>query len=187
MPLKLDKSDFDLLQQLKNDDEHAFTLIYNRYWKQIFSLAYYKLKSLEDAEEIVQDIFYSLWTRRKAIEITGELKNYLAVSTKYRIIKAIAKSSRQQDYLDSVLQNVYIDNSTQELLDFQELKLELVKYVDELPDKCRLVFQLSRDQGLTQRQIAQELGISEKTVEAHIGKAIKVLKGKLSTFLNFLL
>lgn len=176
-------SDEKLLELLKSGDELAFTEIYNRYWNRMLTVAANKVDNIADAEEIVQDIFVSIWKRREFLELVSTFNNYLAVSVKYRVIKLLAKRKNHQKYTDTVVHKGSLsDNSTQELLDFEALKNELSKVVADLPERCRLVYQLSRDEGLSQKQIAATLGISEKTVEAHLGKALKVLRKNLHLF-----
>jgi len=182
-----DKADADLFDMLRSDDEGAFTELYNRHWKKLFVAAASRTIRLEDAEEIVQDIFTALWRRRQTLNLTSELTHYLAVSVKYRIIVTLDKYFNQERYIDSMLYKEQVDDSTQEGLAFNELTEELAKHVQQLPEKCRLVFQLSRDEGYSQKQIAETLQISEKTVEAHLGKAFKTLRAKLASFMMTLL
>jgi len=183
MYIYTDKADADLVNMLRSNDEGAFTELYNRYWKKLFVIAASRTARLEDAEEIVQDIFTALWRRRQTLNLTSELTHYLAVSVKYRIIKMLDKYYNQERYIDSMLYKQQVDDSTQEWLAFDELKEELAKHVRQLPEKCRLVFQLSREEGYSQKQIAETLQISEKTVEAHLGKAFKTLRSKLAGFM----
>lgn len=179
-----DLSDFELLDLLRSGDRNAFCEIYNRYWEKVFTVAANKIRQCEEAEEIVQDIFISLWHRRHSIEITTSLNAYLAVSVKYRVIKILAKRHQYHKYADYSLNFIpSSSNSTEELLEFDELKSRLEILVSNLPEKCRLVYKLSREQGLSQKQIAREYGISEKTVEAHIGKALKALRTGLGQLL----
>lgn len=181
-------TDTELLSLLKDGDSAAFTEIYNRYWKKLFTVAGNKIKDLDDAEEIVQDIFVALWNRRERLQVTGTLGAYLAVSVKYKVIKALDKRYHQQQYADYSRHTLsLLDDSTQEWLQFDELKSRLSELVASLPEKCRLVYQLSRDSGYSQKQIAEELNISEKTVEAHMGKALKALRTGLNNFLTILL
>ncbi|MBE8721974.1 RNA polymerase sigma-70 factor [Sphingobacterium pedocola] len=189
MTAYINKSDQELVELLYQGDEGAFTAIYDRYWKKLFIIASNRLSELEEAEEIVQDIFVSLWIRRHRLNLTSTLSRYLAVSVKYRVFTAINKSYTQKQYLDMVLalDASQIDDSTQELLAFEELQRELESYVSDLPEKCQLVFRMSREQGYSQKQIAAQLQISEKTVEAHLGKAFKTLRTKLSSFVTLLL
>jgi len=181
------KTDIELLTLLAGSDEEAFTEIYNRYWRKLFVIAANRIKNLEDAEEIVQDIFTSLWNRRNEIVLSSNLSSYLSVSVKYRVIKMMGRYYNMQKYIDSVLAQELFDDSTQQFLALNELQQELSMYVHQLPEKCRLVFQLSREEGYSQKQIAGELGISEKTVEAHLGKAFKILRSKLASFMITLL
>ncbi len=182
-----DEADDDLIKLLKGDDERAFAELYNRYWKKLFVMAANRLVRLEDAEEVVQDIFTALWHRRHTLRLTSELAHYLAVSVKYRVIKMLDKYHNQRRYIDSLMCDEQADDTTQEWLAFDELRDELSRYVQQLPEKCRLVFQMSREQGHSHKQIAEALQISEKTVEAHLGKAFKTLRSKLASFMAVLL
>ena len=179
-------SDVELVSLMKQDDSLAFTEIYKRYWKKLFSVAANKAGDVEEGREIVQNVFISLWNRRQELEIKKSLGNYLAVSVKYRIINLLDKQNNHQKYLTH-LQLTEIDDSTQQWLEFTELKERLAGLVAELPEKCRLVFVLSREQGHSQKEIAEKLGISEKTVEGHLTKAIKSLRTGLSSYLHTLL
>jgi len=177
-------SDRELTDLLTEGNERAFSEIYERYWKKLFTIAANKTASLEEAEEIVQDIFISLWERRYTIEITTTLGAYLAVSVKYKVIKILAKRSQHDKYTNYNLTFVNEKvNSTEEWLEFEELKSRLEALVSALPEKCQLVYRRSRDEGLSQKQIAEEFNISEKTVEAHIGKALKALRAGLGQIL----
>ncbi len=176
--------DKELIMLLSVSDMRAFTEVYNRYWKKLFSIAANKIQDLDDAEEIVQDIFVTLWKRRDKLTIIDTLSSYLAVSVKYRVIKLFDKRSNQQKYASYRKDHTTIaDHSTEQWLEFEELKDRLMEFVAELPEKCRLVYQLSREAGYSQKMIAGEMGISEKTVEAHLGKALKTLRARLSQFL----
>lgn len=170
-------SDCELLDLLRSGDRSAFAEIYNRYWKKLFTVATNKIGQPEEAEEVVQDIFISLWNRREDIIITTSLGAYLAVSVKYRVIKVLAKRNQYNKYaVHSQAILPITTNSTEEWFEFEELRSRLEVLVANLPEKCRLVYKASREAGFSQKQIAQEFGISEKTVEAHIGKALKSLR-----------
>lgn len=176
-------TDHELLCLMRSGQESGFTEIYNRYWKKLLVIAANKTGDLDDAEEIVQDIFVSLWRRKEELELTSSLQNYLAVSVKYRVIKSLAKQNLKNRFGNGYTYYDVIDDSTQEWLNFEELVHRLGELVATLPEKCRLVYQLSRESGYSQKQIAEELGISEKTVEAHLGKALRTLRIGLNQFL----
>ena len=173
----------DLLRCLQAGQEAAFTEIYNRYWKKLFYVAAQKLQNLSEAEEVVQDIFLDLWKRREALQITTCLEAYLAVCVKYKVINILARKSRQQRYQLQASQQPLSDHSTIQVLQLQELKEQLVNETAKLPEKCQLVFRLSREGGFSHKQIASRLGISEKTVESHLSKALRTLRTSLSCFL----
>lgn len=177
-------SDVQLLEMLRSDSKPAFAELYGRYWKKLFAVAANKTGSPEEAEEIVQDIFIILWQRRHSIIIETSLGAYLAVSVKYRVLKTLAKRHQHQKYADHSLNFLEASiNSTEEWLEFEELRTRLEALVTNLPEKCRLVYRLSREEGFSQKEIANEFGISEKTVEAHIGKALRILRTGLTQLL----
>ena len=178
----------ELLTRLQNNDEAAFTEIYNIFWKQLFYKAAQKVNNLYDAEEIVQDIFLDLWNRRSELCISTGLSTYLAACVKYKVINLLAKRQQQlryQHYARNFLQ--LSDLSTENAIRLEELKRQLLKETTRLPEKCKMVFQLSREVGYSQKQIAMKLNIAEKTVEAHLSKALRSLRTGLSHFLAVLI
>lgn len=178
-------TDGELVTLLKDGDDLAFTEIYNRYWKKLFLAAGNKLGDLDEAEELVQQIFVSLWDRRAVLDLRGELAPYLAVSVKYRVLKVLSRRHYRREFEHALPE--LLDDSTQEWLQFEELRSRMEELVAALPEKCRLVYQLSRNEGYSQKQIAAELDIAEKTVEAHIGKALRLIRKGLHVFLGALL
>lgn len=180
-------TDVELVAALKMGDKVAFAEIYDRYWDKLFSIAGHKLEQLEDAEEVVQNIFIALWNRRETLNITSTLNSYLAVSVKYRVIKVLEKQYRQKKYADSLGKECGLDDSTQEWLEFTALKESLEQLVHKLPGKCQLVYRMSREEGFSQKEIAGKLDISEKTVEAHLGKALKTIRSGLNILISMLL
>ena len=178
----------ELLDRLHNSDAAAFTEIYNLYWNKLFFSAAQKLQNLSEAEEVVQEIFLDVWKRRSELKISTGLSNYLSVCVKYKVINILAKRYQELRYQQhaSAIQNTS-DQSLENSLRFEELKQRLFKETSRLPEKCRMVFQLSRDKGYSQKQIAKELSISEKTVESHLYKALRTLRISLGQFITVLI
>jgi len=175
----------ELLHRLHRGDDKAFTEIYDRYWKKLFYIAAHKLQNLAEAEEVVQDIFLELWKRRTELNITTSLSSYLAVCVKYKVINVLAKRILQLRYRTYNLHHLHLsDRSTEQVIQFEALKEQLVKETAKLPEKCRLVFQLSREEGYSHKQISAKLGISEKTVESHLSKALRSLRTGLSHIMS---
>jgi len=173
-------TDAELIARLQDGEHAAFTEIYRRFWDKIFVVAFHRLQHQSDAEEVVQDVFFSLWKRRATLEIKYSLNTYLSAAVKYQVINKQSRgyANRHVDPSTIELQEQGVD-STQLWFSERELKQQLELHIEQLPEKCRLVFKMSREQFLSNAAIAKELGVSEKAVEAHITKALKVLKGKL--------
>ena len=175
----------ELIAQLKLGSEDAFAQIYSFYWKRLLYMAISKLRDLDEAEDVVQDIFVSLWNRREELIIRTSLGSYLSVAVKFRVLKALAKRQHQEKYSNHHLVfKPLSDNSTQEWLDFEELTTQMNDIIARLPERCRLVYQLKKQGYYSQKEIAKELEISEKTVESHLAKAMKSLRASLGQFLS---
>lgn len=173
-------TDGELIQSLKNSDEAAFTEIYHRYWKLMFAVAANKLNDLAVAEDLVQDVFADIWNRRHTIAVDGPLRAYLAVAMKYKVIDARLRRSRITAHASSAAEmQETADNSLEQKVHFDELRNKLARLVADLPEKARLVYQLSREEGFAHREIARHLQISEKNVEYHLYRAIKSLRIRL--------
>ena len=150
-------------------------------------LAGKKLGDLYEAEHIVQDLFLDLWQRRTDLEIQQSVGGYLVVAVKYRIINAQARRyNRSVKHNESVSSVSQQDNSTESWLTFRELQESLHQHLAKLPEKCALAFSL-RDDGLSYKQIASEMNISEKTVEMHISRAFKALRAGLGSLIHLLI
>lgn len=169
--------------QLRENSEIAFTAIYHQYWRLLFSVAANKLDNVADAEEIVQEVFADLWRRRGEITIELSLKSYLAAAVKFQVYSFMARRARDiQKQADYPLAGA-LAFSPEEQLHRKELQQQLYDITLQLPDKCRLVYQLSREEGLSNKQIAEQLSISEKTVESQITKALRRLRSGFKSLL----
>lgn len=179
-------SDEALIKLLQQNDHKAFAELYERYWHKLLFLAGKKLDDLYEAEHIVQDLFLDLWNRRAELNIHQSIDGYLVVAVKYRIINAQAKRYKQFiRHRENALALPHHDNSTENWLTLRELQDSLHHQLSRLPEKCALAFSL-RDDGLSYKQIAAEMKISEKTVEMHISRAFKALRSSLGSFINLL-
>jgi RNA polymerase sigma-70 factor (family 1) len=176
--------DGGLLAMLKNDDdEFAFSELYNRYWDKLFGAAYKRVRSVETAEEIVQDIFTDLWTRRRELDIKSELPVNLYSAVRYRVINLVHREMVRNSFEKSA-PALYpiIDNSTEEIVIANDLQYCLEREAESLPVKCREVYYLSRHEHQSNKSIAKQLSISEKTVENQLTKALKRLRTSLNSF-----
>lgn len=186
--LHIAQTDEQLLQLMARDNRDAFTELYNRYWDKTFAVAYHRLDDEHEAEEVVQEVFLSIWQRRAQLKLSHTLATYLSVAVKYRVINHLDKQYRREQHLDelSVTYNETQDSTTL-WLEEKELREKLDQSINQLPEKCRIVFLLSRDENKTYAEIAAELGISQKTVEAHMSKALSSLRQSLGVSLPVLI
>jgi RNA polymerase sigma-70 factor (family 1) len=181
-------TDFELADLMRADNESAFRIIYERYWDRLYVIAKKRLGDNEEAEEVVQDVFCNLWRRRFNLTLTKGFDNYFAVAVKFEVINRMAKHAKATAYEREVAKALSeVDESTIQQLNYNELLKQFDATVNILPEKCRIVFKLQHEKGYTQQQIADELDISTKTVEAHLSKARKTLRGAFGNFLGLLL
>lgn len=164
------------------DDAGAFEEIYNRHWFYLFISAEKRLKCREDAEEAVQSLFESLWRNRHKIKIRTSLENYLFAAIRYIVLRLAYQKRVQPQVFDQEVKNEMPDFSTEEAIVVHDLSQQIDKIVETLPRKCRQVFELSRYDMKTHNEIGALLGISEKTVENHITKALRLIKMNLNHF-----
>ena len=171
----------DLLAGLSQENEASFEEIYTKYWSKLYTIAYNRLNSKHAAEDVVQEVMTSLWQRRNEVQI-DDLEAWLAAATRYSVFRQLAKYGTQTILpISSQAEIAYTDN-----FDFKFLDQMLRESIHRLPEKCRLVFNYSRENGLSNKEIASELDISEKAVEKHITKAISKLRLKLKQAIPFI-
>jgi len=180
MALFSNHSDEQLLQFMQAGEEAAFTELYNRYWEKLLARAYMQLRSKEEAEELLHDVFVRLWRRRETIQLRHGFHTYIAAALKYEILQKLAERRKQRTKnREAEQQTVLTDHSTQHRLDFLDLRDQLEASVRQLPDQCQLVFRLSREKGLPDKEIAEQLQLSPKTVQNHLHRALKALRSFL--------
>ena len=166
---------------LKKGNQEDFRKIFDEYSKRIFVFAKGYLKSNEEAEEVVQEVFVKIWNVRASINTELSFKSYLFKITYNYIRELFLKKNRENIYKHEILDfAVDFDNRTEESLDYSSL-LELVeKLIDNLPPRQREIILLKKKQGLPIKEIASVLDISHRTVEKHLSEALKNLKRDLS-------
>jgi len=173
-------TDVELVERLQNNEEGALTIIYKEYWEIMFLAAYNLVKDRSVCEDIVQEVFISLWQRREKLQIKVSLKSYLYTSTVYKVYDHFNKNKKMaKDELFDNFENKIETSNPETKLMHQELIHYLDSIIETLPDKCKEVYKLSRENMLSNKEIAEQLNISQRTVEGHISKALKILKESL--------
>jgi RNA polymerase sigma-70 factor (family 1) len=181
-------SDQELLVSLKQDKLGAFKEIYNRHWGKLFGNAYKRLNSRELAEEVLQEIFTNFWAKRQSLQSNINIAAYLHLAVQNSVIDQYRKKLVKEKYKEAFkIVHSEADNSTEDAILMKELTYTIETEVSHLPDKCRSVYELSRNEHKTNREIAAYLGISEKTVENHLTKALSRLRLSLTHYLVLVL
>mgnify|MGYP003602272963 FL=1 len=177
--------DVILIDRLRNGDETALTELYNKFWQSLFMSSYNVLKDRELCEDIIQDIFMNIWHNREKLEIHISLKGYMYACARYQVFNHIRRNKDKIhvelfDDLEKRFQ--YTTPETQLMHD--ELVYHINSIVENLPEKCQLVYKLSREEQLSHKAIAERLNISTKTVENHITKALHTIRLSMGSALS---
>jgi RNA polymerase sigma-70 factor (ECF subfamily) len=177
-------TDAALVDLLKRSDQEAMTEIYRRYWKKLLAVSVNRLSDEQEAEECVQDVFLSLWNRRSNLVLRHELSTYLWVAVKYQVINRLDKRYSRSHLQTTELQDYHdIGVLSHEATIFEkELIARIEEAIGQLPEKCRMVYRKSREEGKTNKEIAAEMNVSEKTVEGHLTRALKDLRDHLGSY-----
>lgn len=186
MPSQTEYNEQDLLRNLRLGKEEAFEQIFKEYWHSLYKVARSKVRSHEEAEEIIQQVFSTLWAKRETLLITN-LSFYLQAAVRNRIINDIRSRIVHQKYW--LYYSKFIpqeQNITAEDVAFEDLNEALEEAVSKLPEKSRQVFRLSRLEGRSTAEIANLLKLSEKAIEYHITKSVKQLRIQLKDFILIL-
>jgi RNA polymerase sigma-70 factor (ECF subfamily) len=182
--LKVELHEKATIRLLQNGDEKTFEQVFKSNYKNLHAYAYTIVKSESLAEEMVQNVFVKIWEKRDRLSEEISLKGYLYRAVHNESLNHLKHEkikSRYQLHVVSTAET-YEQTASRKVLT-SELEKKLREALNELPEKCRTIFQLSRFDELKYREIADELKISVKTVESQMGKALKVLRAKLIEFL----
>ncbi len=177
--------DHILLNLLKEDNQSAYTEIFERYSKILVNHAYKMLGNQDEANDVVQEVFLSIWNKRQELTVTGSLSSYLYKATKNRILNLIAHEkvvSRYADSISNFIENNYVvaDSTLRE----EELEALIAKEIDLLPEKMREVFLLRKVEELSYEEIALKLNITDKTAKQQVYNSLKILRRKLKSLLG---
>jgi RNA polymerase sigma-70 factor (ECF subfamily) len=172
-----------LVKLLKTSDENAFREIYQRYWLMLYTNAFKKVNSKVVAEELIQNIFVSLWEKRETSQIE-HLPGYLNTSVKYQVLNYIKSCIIKERYANSVRgQNENAQDDADSRLVMNQLSEAIQNAISQLPEKSQQIFRLSRFENCSIKEIARAMNISEKVVEYHITKSLKIMRCHLKEFI----
>ncbi|WPQ61732.1 RNA polymerase sigma-70 factor [Chitinophaga sancti] len=177
--------DQQLLQLLAAGSQASYTVIYERYSEILFRHAYNMLEDRAEAEDVIQEVFLMLWTKRAGAAGAKSLSGYLYTSVRNRILNHLTHQKVVDKYLDSIRTYMEAGSYTaDELLREKELAAVIEREIEAMPPKMREIFLMSREQELSHKSIGELLNISDKTVKQQVYKAVKQLKGRVENFLK---
>jgi len=173
-----------VISRIRNGDEQAFEWLFRQYYEKLCQWAYRYLRDLDSSEEVVQDLYYNLWRNRAKMEFHVSVKSYLYKAVSNNCTMLIRKKGRRSAIeADLASQHQGSNAEPAELLEVKEIREVVNKTLEELPEKPAQIFRMSRYEGLKYREIAEKLSISIKTVEANMGKALKIFRKNLQEYI----
>lgn len=173
-----------LLDNLRAGCVKSFEQIFRQHWGPLYRIAKMKLRSHEEAQEVIQNVFSTLWEKRESHTILN-LTHYLQVAVRNRILNIIRDKLPREKYWNYY--KTFIPQQkdvTDEVVAFEDLSHAVEVAVRHLPEKSRQVFQLSRIEGMSNAEIADALKVSEKAIEYHLTKSLRVLRVHLKDYMN---
>lgn len=180
MPAYTKFSDDELIALLKKSDQSAFAEIYRRYAENLTGFAASKLYNLDDARDLLQDMFVKLWEGREQLHVTSNLQSYLYAIIRHKIIDKIRKNITREEYA-SALQSLasFFQPPGDKQLEAKELQQAIQHSLNQLPARVKEIYKLSREEGLSNQEIAEKLELSEQTVKNQLSTALKHLRTSL--------
>jgi RNA polymerase sigma-70 factor (family 1) len=180
-PVYNNENEHKLLLQIAQNDGVAFKLIFDHYWDRIYSMALTYLKSPLYAEDAVQEVFVKLWNNRQQLPAVRKFDSYLFIVARNEIISTLRKKivhAPFYEYLsDELTEQVLAPDQQLDLKEFQTL---IDEAIERLPVQQQRVYRMSRQEGMSQEQISQELDISISTIKGHMTKALQSIRTQLS-------
>lgn len=171
----------DLLLLVAKGDQKAFRVLFDNYWDNVYSVALALTKSTVLSEEIVQDVFIKIWSKREQLLSVEKFDSFLFIIARNHIYNQLRKKTLEQPFVEH-LEQYFLECSAlpeQQML-LKETQQLINKAVEQLPNQQRSVFELSRNNGLNYSQIAEKLGISKFTVKTHMTKALQAIRQYLN-------
>lgn len=173
----------EMLEALRSGNQEVFERIYLKYSHKITEFIFSMIKSFEDAEEISQEIFTYLWTNRARIDTGKDISSYLYILARFNILNYFRRKKVHESYLrEAIHVNAEETVSSDELIYAEEIKLLIELTVSKMPAQRQKIYRMSRGEGISNDQIAEQLGIAKNTVEKHLTFALRDIRENLALF-----
>jgi RNA polymerase sigma-70 factor (ECF subfamily) len=179
--LKAFPDDIELVEKLQKGDIEAFDLLYEKYSGKLYCFGLKYLKSTSEAEELVQSVFLKLWENYKTLKKESSFKSYLFTIAYNDICKLFRKRNYNQKFIEETLyENSQSSSQTEESIDYQSVLTRVRKIIDMLPERQRTIFEKSRFEGKSTKEISEEIGLSCGTIDNYISKSLKFIRLRLN-------
>lgn len=179
-------TDIEIKQLFRKDPDQAIEVLFRAYFPYICTIVYKFIPNSQVAEDLAQDIFFDLWKRKGRFQFTGSIKAYLRRSAINKSMNFL-RDQKPEAFSESPENEIYAPIQIDPSLADQELQQQIDAAIDQLPERCRIIFVLSRFDDLTYKEIGQLLDIAPKTVENQIVKALRLLRQSLGPYLSSIL
>lgn len=180
------EQDKEVIEQFRSGNVEAFESVFHAYYKPLVNYAKTILRDTDDAEDIVQQVFIAVWEKRATTEIHTSLRALLYKSVHNACLNRLKQQQVRSGYAKEVIQLHREQGVTEDRVQQKELQQKIEDALDQLPEQCAKIFKMSRFEQLKYQEIADKLGLSVKTVENQMGKALKIMREQLKDYLPFL-
>jgi len=171
------------MREIKADNMFAFDLLYKKYSKKLFRFAHSILKSTEESENILQDVFLNLWENRNKVENNSAVKYYIFTTAYNSSITLIRRRARETQFIEHLKSLQELNEEPVNIeVEYNELKSRLAEIIDLLPERQKEVYILHKVEGIKYKEIADRLNISVNTVENHMSRALKTIRKNLGNY-----
>jgi RNA polymerase sigma-70 factor (family 1) len=161
-------------------DESAFKALYDQYWGKVLAVCFQATKDLPLAEDLMHELFQSLWERKDELRVEGQVENYLVRAARLKVLAHYRDTTNRTEHFGRAMQDYSgAEESTENEVNYVLLTEQVTTLVAQLPHPCRTVYEMSRERGLSNKTIASSLVLSEKTVEYHLTRALRFLSKHL--------
>lgn len=181
------EQDKEVIHQFRSGNEDAFEQIFHAYYKALVHYAKTILKDMDDSEDIVQQVFVSVWEKRLNIEVHTSLKAILYKSVYNACLNRLKQQQVRNGYAKEVIQLHNEQGITQDSVQQKELQHKIEAAINMMPEQCAKIFKMSRFEQMKYQEIADALNLSVKTIENQMGKALKIMREQLKEYLPLLI
>lgn len=176
----MQKSDYELVEKLRNGDIDAFDQIFEKYGDRLFGFSLSYLKSKEETESLVQDVFLKVWENRKNLKKESSLKSYLFTIAYHEMCQIFRKKQIHKRFVEESINSPHSIINLEEQLEYKATLEQINNLIEQLPEKQKIIFTKSRKEGKSTKEIAKEMNLAPGTIDNQISAALKFLRNHIS-------